>query len=127
MTGTPPYFPAHAALDADDEQRARARVEYRGGLEDYVAAGARLLAHEGALVVCGDARADRRATAAARSASLQVRERCDVVPRAGRATLFSVWVLRAEPGPLRAWSMTLRDAQGDPSADAARLREFGGF
>jgi tRNA1(Val) A37 N6-methylase TrmN6 len=127
VTGTPPYFPAHAALDADDEQRARARVEYLGGIEDYIQAGARLLAEPGTLVVCGDARADERAHGAAQTAGLQVRERCDVVPRAGRPALFSVWVLRVEPGPLRVWSMTLRDSQGEPSADAARLREFGGF
>ncbi|HEY6079454.1 MAG TPA: methyltransferase [Polyangiaceae bacterium] len=127
VTGTPPYFPTHAALDAEDEQRARARVEYRGGIEAYVEAGARLLDERGALVLCGDARADQRAQGSGLAAGLVVRERCDVVPRAGRPTLFSVWVLRREPGALRSWRLTLRDAAGEPTPDAAALRQFGGI
>lgn len=127
VTGTPPYFPAHAALDADDEQRARARVEYRGGIEAYVQAGERLLDAQGTLVLCGDARADERAISAAAARGLVVRERVDVVPREGRPALFSVWVFRRDSGALQTSSMTLRTAAGQPSADAALLRRFGGF
>ncbi len=127
VSGTPPYFPAHAALDADDEQRSRARVEYRGGIEAYVEAGGRLLDAQGTLVLCGDARADERATRAACGVGLVVRERVDVVPRAGRPALFAVWVFRRDPGALQVRSLTLRTAAGEPSADAALLRQFGGF
>ena len=34
VTGTPPYFPPGTASHADDEQRTRARVETRGGIEE---------------------------------------------------------------------------------------------
>lgn len=127
VTGTPPYFPTHAALGAEDEQRTRARVEHRGGIEAYVETGARLLDARGTLVLCGDARAEERAQSAARASGVAVRERCEVVPRAGRPALFSVWVFRGEPGPCRSWSLTLRDAAGEPTADAALLRQFGGI
>ena len=61
VTGTPPYFPPDTAVDAMDEQRAYARIEYRGGVEDYLSAGGRLLAPEGVMVLCGDPLARARA------------------------------------------------------------------
>jgi tRNA1Val (adenine37-N6)-methyltransferase len=127
ITGTPPYFPPEAALDAEDEQRAYARIEYRGGVEAYIAAGARLLAPGGALVVCGDARVGERTTLAAEAAGLFIHSRCDVIARAGRSALFSVWTLCAEAGTGALSTLTLRGADGEPSSGAASLREFSGM
>jgi tRNA1(Val) A37 N6-methylase TrmN6 len=127
VTGTPPYFPPEAALDAEDEQRAYARIEYRGGVEAYIAAGARLLAPGGALVVCGDARVGERTTVAAEVAGLFLHARCDVIARAGRSALFSVWTLGAEPASCTVSTLTLRDAEGAPAGGADSLREFSGM
>lgn len=127
ITGTPPYFPPEAALDAEDEQRAYARIEYRGGVEAYIAAGAPLLAPHGVLVLCGDARAGERTARAARDAGLSVQARCDVIARAGVSPLFSIWTLGWSQGSGEVTSLTLRGADGSPTADAARLRNFCGF
>jgi tRNA1(Val) A37 N6-methylase TrmN6 len=133
ITGTPPYFPAPAALTAADEQRAFARIEYRGGIEAYIDAGTRLLSEDGVMVLCGDARALQRTTDACARAGLSIRARCDVLPRAGRAVLFSVWTLRrgvvegSASVPSRSSVLTLRSDSGQPTPDAQRLREFGGF
>jgi hypothetical protein len=53
VTGTPPYIPpgAGAAPRAGRPQKAGANLEGRGGVEDYVAAAARVLAPDGAFVV----------------------------------------------------------------------------
>jgi tRNA1(Val) A37 N6-methylase TrmN6 len=127
ITGTPPYFPPPAALDAEDEQRAYARIEYRGGIEAYIDAGARLLSDDGVFVLCGDARAAERTRSACRSAGLAIQARCDVLPRVERAALFSVWTLKRGVGECLVSVLTLRSAAGEPSPDARRLREFGGF
>jgi tRNA1Val (adenine37-N6)-methyltransferase len=127
ITGTPPYFPPEAALDAEDEQRAYARIEYRGGVEAYIAAAAPLLAPGGALVLCGDARVAHRTTSASHAHSLFIAERCDVYPRVGRLALFSIWTLVREPASESVWALTLRDQDGQPTVDAATLREFSGF
>ena len=111
ITGTPPYFAPDAALEAEDEQRAYARIEYRGGIEAYVAAAAPLLSRSGALVLCGDARVGARTTSAAVHAGLFVRSRHDVVNRvscssAGRSgeasARASSWT--NSPTPVRARS-----------------------
>ncbi|MBP9089305.1 MAG: hypothetical protein KBG15_24500, partial [Kofleriaceae bacterium] len=141
VTGTPPYFPPSTALDAMDEQRAYARIEYRGGVEAYIATGAGLLATGAPLVLCGDADAEPRVHAAATIHNLQVDARTVVLPRAGERPLFSVWVLRHTPtnsddkatfmpgsGPTpRTTTLCLRDAAGERTDDAKRLREFSGF
>lgn len=127
VTGTPPYFPSAAALDAEDEQRALARVEYRGGIDAYIDAGARRLGRRGTLVVCGDARALQRTTSASIEAGLAIHARCDVIARAGRPPLFSVWTLRHAPADYRVENLILRDAAGGPTDDARRLREFSGI
>ena len=127
VTGTPPYFPPEAALDAEDEQRAYARIEYRGGVEAYIAAGSRLLAPSGVLVLCGDARVGERTTSAARASGLVIHARCDVIARAGRSPLFSVWTLRRAPAVCVLSSLTLRDVNGKTAAGANALREFSGM
>jgi tRNA1Val (adenine37-N6)-methyltransferase len=127
VTGTPPYFPADAALDAEDEQRAYARIEYRGGVEAYIAAGAGLLGEQGALVLCGDARVGARTTSAAADAGLFMSARCDVIARAGCSPLFSVWTLSREPAPCTVSTLTLRGPEGESCPDAQLLREFSGL
>jgi tRNA1Val (adenine37-N6)-methyltransferase len=130
VTGTPPYFPPSTAVDAMDEQRAYARIEYRGGVEAYVTAGATLIARDGLLVLCGDSDALPRVERSASEHGLAMVARHDIVPFAGRRSLFSIWTLaRAAtvPAPMRLESLTLRDERGHRTDDASRLREFSGF
>jgi tRNA1(Val) A37 N6-methylase TrmN6 len=129
VTGTPPYFPPGTASHADDEQRTRARVETRGGIEAYIETGARLLADDGWLVVCGDADAEPRLRAAADADGLAVSARYVVIPREHRPPLFTVWALRrAHHGDICAdHVLTLRDEHGERTADAKMLRAFSGF
>lgn len=140
VTGTPPYFPPSAALDAEDPQRAYARIEYRGGVEAYIAAAARVLApvdhgsptdlnagRGGALVLCGAADSDERVASAAASHALYVTARCEVVPREPRPPLFSVWTLERRPAPLAVSRLALRDAAGHRTPEAEALRAFSGL
>ena len=129
VTGTPPYFPTGTATHADDDQRARARVETRGGIEAYVETGAGLLADDGWLVVCGDADAEPRLDQAADTEGLAVAARYVVIPREHRPPLFTVWALRrAHHGDTCAdHVLTLRDEHGERTADAKTLRAFSGF
>src|SRR5690606_3840307 len=61
VTGTPPYLPPGRGSPSTDAQRTYARLEMRGGVEDYLAAAARVLAPGGRFVVCCDARRPQRA------------------------------------------------------------------
>jgi tRNA1(Val) A37 N6-methylase TrmN6 len=104
-------------------------METRGGVEAYIETAVRLLHPAGTIVLCGDCEADERVLGAARRHGTSVVARCDVIPRAERAPLFSVWTLRLGPSdvePARR-SLTLRDTNGAPAEGAAELRAFSGF
>jgi tRNA1(Val) A37 N6-methylase TrmN6 len=131
VTGTPPYVPPHSATPSHDAQRAYARQEWRGGVEDYVAAGSRVLAANGRLIVCGDARSPARVEQAALRAGLVVMTQLDAFPRAGRPALFSVsclaWPHTAGAGPPKLHTFTARDETGRRTEAYHALREYFGM
>jgi len=129
VTGTPPYQPPGRGTVSPDPQRAHARVELRGGVEDYLAAAGRVVSDDGLVVVCGDSRHPDRVEQGAAAAGLRAISRRDVIPAAGyKLPLFSVWTLgragasseamRAEP-PFHA-----RDGGGGRTDDVRDLRAF---
>lgn len=128
VTGTPPYFPPSTALDAEDPQRAYARIEYRGGVEAYLTTASHLLSNDGVFVLCGDYHAEPRVLSAATPLGLHLEQRLDVIPRTREPVLFSAWTLTRSPPPNPTTTrITLRDAKGQPTPDADRLRAFSGF
>jgi tRNA1Val (adenine37-N6)-methyltransferase len=54
VTGAPPFMPVGSGVVPADAQRAAGRFEFRGGIRDYVEAGARYLAPHGRLVLLMD-------------------------------------------------------------------------
>jgi tRNA1Val (adenine37-N6)-methyltransferase len=128
VTGTPPYVPVGQSVPSPDAQRAHCRIELRGGVEDYLAAGKKWLAPGGRLVVCADARFPRRVLDTAPKLGLAVLRRRDVVPRAvHKQPLFAVWTLghAAEGGTLEVMpELVLSDEAAQPTAAAHALRNF---
>ncbi|MCB9604670.1 MAG: methyltransferase domain-containing protein [Sandaracinus sp.] len=113
VTGTPPYVPPGRSTPSPDPQKAHARVELRGGIEDYLEAASELVSEDGVVVVCGDARFPERAFDGAAKVGLHVRRQLDACPRAGRPPLFSVWTFTREAGPFeKAPDFIARDASG---------------
>lgn len=133
VTGTPPYLPLGTASPSPDPQRAAARIELRGGVEDYLAAAARVLAPDGVVVVCADGRHPERVLRGAAAAGLVPVRRVDVVPRAGRPPLFSVWTSAfassaslASRGALEHVEVLMRDENGERTeASRSMRRAFG--
>lgn len=127
VTGTPPYLPLGTASASPDPQRAAARIELRGGVEDYLAAAARVLSRDGVVVLCSDGRAPERVVRGAAAASLTPVRRVDIVPRVGKSALFSVWTCARESrGPLVHDEVVMRDANGERTeASQGMRRAFG--
>ena len=128
VTGTPPYFPASSVTHPPDSQRAHARVELRGGVEDYLAAASALVAADGIVVVCADAQKPERVIRGAAQAGLSPATRRDVVPREGKAALVGVWTLKRAACELtRLADLVARDAAGARRPIQHELRGFFGL
>ncbi|HHH11113.1 MAG TPA: methyltransferase domain-containing protein [Sorangium sp.] len=131
VTGTPPYLPEGTALASPDPQRAAARIEYRGGVEAYLQAAARVLAPCGRVVVCAGGGDAQRVVRGADSAGLALLRRRDVYARTGqKKPLFGVWTL-AWPSDVTAAleqvTLVARDATGARSVQARALRQAFGL
>jgi tRNA1Val (adenine37-N6)-methyltransferase len=130
ITGTPPYKKPGTATPSPDPQRAHARIELRGGVEEYLVAAGRMLAPDGTFVVCMETPGLDRVRAGARAAGLHIVEQLDVIPIAGgKGRLFSVFALKrvASASPPIAAEILLRDASGARTAAALELRRFFGL
>lgn len=128
VTGTPPYFPAGSCTLPPDSQRAHARVELRGGVEDYLLAASKLVAADGVVVVCADAQRPDRVLSGAARAGLYPWTRRDVVPRAGKNALVGVWTLSVQRVELvRCPDLVARDASGARTPIQHQLRAFFGL
>jgi len=130
ISGTPPYMPPGTSTPSPHPQRAHARVELRGGVEDYLAAMAPLLAPAGRAVVCCDARRPERALDGGRDAGLRPLRRLDAVPRAGRDPLFSVFTFggpEATEAFVHAEPFVARDGDGERTEAYVDLRLFFGL
>jgi len=129
VTGTPPYLPPGTATPSRRPQRAPCTIEQRGGIEAYVDAAARLLAPGGVFVVCEQTSQMARVADAAKAAGLSITRRMDVVPREGKAALFTTFALRpvASDGMREDPPLVVRDRQGGRTPAFVALRADAGM
>jgi len=126
VTGTPPYLRPGTATPSRRVQRGPAHLELRGGIEAYCLAAARWLAPGGRFVTCAATAQLRRVSEAATAAGLRVTRRLEVIPRAGKAALFSVHVMRRGSSaslPRLDPPLVVRDAAGQRTPAFRALRE----
>jgi tRNA1Val (adenine37-N6)-methyltransferase len=125
VTGTPPYLLPDAATPSLRVQRGACHIAYRGGIDEYCLAAARAMAPGARFVACEAAANGLRVECAAARAALTIERRQDVVPRAGKAALFSVYVMRREPVRCMVADapLVVRDVVGRRTPEFKRLRE----
>jgi tRNA1(Val) A37 N6-methylase TrmN6 len=91
VTGTPPYFDVEDGSLSPNVQRVPCRFETRGGVEDYAAAAAGWLAPSGRFVACETSGQLERIRDACHDAGLKLLHWRDVIPKTGKAPLFTVF------------------------------------
>ncbi len=117
VTGTPPYLTPGRATASRRAQCGPCHFEERGGVEEYAATAARLLAPGGRFVMCAAAFQHDRVVRGMADAALAIDARTVVVPRDGKAPLFAVYAARhaghGDPAPPRAArTLVVRDRDG---------------
>lgn len=128
ITGTPPYQPPGTATPSPDSQRAHARIEYRGGVEVYLARARALASSAAHVVVCvGGATPGPRTFQAGLAEGFAALRRIRAIPRAGSAPLFEVWVFAPGVGPQELGAVptedfVARDGEGQRTLAYRELR-----
>jgi len=129
ITASPPYFAARDGLVSSDSQRAAARFELHGGVDDYCAAAARALAPEGRFIFCFPTPQSARAVAACEQAGLHILATRDVVPRSTLPPLFTLFACarHAEGPKLLEPPLEVRDEHGLRTQAMEAARAIFGF
>lgn len=131
VTGSPPYWDVSEGVVPADSQKAHARFELRGDIRDYALAARAALAEGGRFVFCFPTVQRARAEAACTAAQLVVIRSRDVIPRAGAASLFTLFACRRAEDGTEAFvaepSHLVRDEHGIPTAMHAAARAALGF
>lgn len=124
VTGSPPYFPLTDGVLPADSQRRACRFEARGGIEEYCATAARLLAERGRFYVVFQTAGDARVLAAAAAARLALHGRLDLHMRTDRpAPFLTVYELGHEPAArVEREAFSVRDADGELTPAYQRIR-----
>jgi len=91
ITGSPPYFPINSGVLPPDSQKAHARFELRGHVGDYAAFAHEHLEDSGLFVFCFPFQQKARCFNLVTAAGMSIISVRDVVPRAGKAPLFSLY------------------------------------
>lgn len=131
VTGSPPYWDVSQGVLPDDAQKQAARFELRGTIADYAKSARHHLAPDGRFVLCFPWEQRLRVFQAARGAELVVERERVVIPRKNVQPLFTVYCLRraedaGATGEIEA-PHTVRDENGDPTAEHAAARATFGF
>ncbi len=128
VTGTPPYFPIGTGTLSDRVQAGPCRFEHRGGVEAYCTAAAQALTADGTFVFCESANQLPRVEAALKEAGLHLHRWFDVIPRAGKAALVSLFCARRESRtPERLAGLVVRNASGQWTPEFLGVRELMGM
>jgi tRNA1(Val) A37 N6-methylase TrmN6 len=131
VSGTPPYLPPGTGKAPARAQQAGCHFEHRGGIEAYCAAAARLLAPRGRFIVCHAAARRARVERGAAASGLTIERWREVVPRAGKPALFTVYELRRTGGVtvprLALPPLVVRDGAGQWTADFRAVRRTMGM
>ncbi len=117
VTGTPPFMPVGSGVVPQDEQRAYARFEFRGGIEAYLAVAGDA---GGVVSLVMDAEQDERCRRAFRDAGVHLSATTTVIPRAGRPPRYRCYLGRA---PLvDDLTIVVRDEEGEPTPQWRAIR-----
>ena len=125
VTGSPPYFDVSAGVLPPDSQKAHARFELRGTVADYAAAAERWLSDsdQARFVFCFPTPQKDRAFRAIHDHGFSAVAHRDVIPRAGRDPLFSLFACRRGEHPENEEPpFVVRDADGQPTEAIRAVR-----
>ena len=125
VTGSPPFMPLGSGVLPQDPQRAAARFELRGGIEEYCQAAARWLAPGGTTSLLMDAARPERYRQAFAAAGLALRRVISVLPRDGEPATYLVHQggLGATGGAVREETLVVRGPDDAWTEGFAQVRE----
>jgi len=128
IASSPPYYEFREGPLSPDPDRARVRFETKGSIEDYFQAAAAHAALNARFITVYPARFKERVSSAARASGFFIRRSIDIIPRAGKPALFTLFTcIRGTPGTHQEEELTVRGQDQFFTPEFRAVRSMLGF
>ncbi len=128
ITSSPPYYEFREGPLSPDPDRARVRFETKGCIEDYFQAAAAHADAQARFITAYPTRYKERVNAAAAATGFSLRRGIDIIPRAGKPALFTLFTcIRAAAGTPREEQLTVRGSDQLFTPEFRAVRRMLGF
>ena len=121
ITANPPYAKLEEGTLPIDPQRRSARFELRGGIEEYMLTGRRLLKDDGRMIFSFWSRDDERVIQAVAAAKLHIHRKIHIKMGKGGTMGSNVYIVHPQPRAMEA------EGVSDQQLDITRNPETGGL
>ncbi|MBP5406018.1 methyltransferase [bacterium] len=127
ITSTPPYYQSAEGPISENDDKAAARFELNGNIEDYFKTAARHLSRNGLFITVYPFLYASRVENAARNCGMFINSRADFIPKAGKPPLISIFSSSFSEKELVTETLTMRDEAGNHTAEYNNARILCGF
>ncbi|HRZ78731.1 MAG TPA: DUF559 domain-containing protein [bacterium] len=127
ITSTPPYYKGSEGPLSPHDDKSAARFELNGSIEDYFITADRHLANDGIFITVYPYAYRERVYQASQKCSMSVIRRVDIIPRAGKAPLISLFACSRNESMESVTTFTIRDEKGNYTQEYKEARKDCGF
>lgn len=127
ITSTPPYYQNTEGPLSGNDDKAAARFELNGNIDDYFKTAAKHLSQNGVFITVYPYTYDKRVYDAAKNCGMFINSRVDFIPKAGKPALISIFSASFSEKEHVTETLTMRDEAGNHTAEYNDARILCGF
>ena len=127
ITSTPPYYQSAEGPISENDDKAAARFELNGNIDDYFRTAAKHLSGNGVFITVYPFLYAQRVFKAAENCGMTVNSRVDFIPKAGKPALISIFSASFAKKELSTETLTMRDETGSHTKEYNAARILCGF
>ena len=127
VTSTPPYYQSTEGPLSENDDKAAARFELNGNIDDYFKTAAKHLNPNGVFITVYPFAYGQRVYDAAKNCGMFINSRVDFIPKAGKPALISIFSASFSEKEQAAETLTMRDEAGNHTAEYNDARILCGF
>ena len=127
ITSTPPYYQSAEGPISENDDKAAARFELNGSIDDYFKTAAKHLSENGFFITVYPFLYASRVYAAAKNCGMFINSRVDFVPKEGKPPLISIFSASFSETETEQKLLVMRDSSGNHTKEYNDARILCGF
>ncbi|MBO7127672.1 methyltransferase [bacterium] len=127
ITSTPPYYQSAEGPISENDDKAAARFELNGSIDDYFKTAAKHLSEKGFFITVYPFLYASRVYAAAKNCGMFINSRVDFIPKDGKQALISIFSASFSETETEQKLLVMRDSSGNHTKEYNDARILCGF